>query len=99
MKRLIILILFVITNLYANTPPTITNITPLSPVTIASGSIYQISYYIWDAETNRLGVQIYYSNIIVPSYGLIIATNNYRGSNSYFWNTTGIAKGQYRILI
>jgi hypothetical protein len=99
MKRLIILILFVITNLYGNSNPIITNITPLSPVTIASGSTYQISYYIWDAETNRLGVQIYYSNIIVPSYGLIIATNNYRGSNSYFWNTTGIAKGEYRILI
>jgi len=104
MKRNVIfyfLILFTIVKfpLYSNTPPIITNISPISPITIASGSIYMISYYVEDAESTNLVVELRY-NTNQAYGGWIIISSNYVGigTNIYNWDTSGVMSGEYYII-
>jgi len=98
----ILFITFISTILQAqtNTPPIITNISPLSPITVASGSTYQISYFINDNETtNYLYVYLYYNtNKSITGATIIDTKSQTPGTNIYNWDTTGVSSGTYWII-
>ena len=51
---LLIFLILTIFNVLANTAPYVTNISPMVPTKVVSNSVYTISYYIWDAELDKI---------------------------------------------
>lgn len=84
-----------------NTQPSISNISPLSPVTVASAGIYSINYQTYDAEDVQKYTHLYYNTTPSMSGATLIAMSNWSTNyliSTYSWNTVGVAPSQYYIV-
>ncbi|MDD5066229.1 MAG: hypothetical protein PHF84_04215 [bacterium] len=81
-----------------NTRPVISNISPLSPVTVYSGNTYPVYYEAYDPESTSMNVLLYI-NTTKSMSGAQIITNSlaFNGTNLALWSTKDFSHGKYYI--